>query len=101
MLLVGEDDFVPVQVGFFDNFTQLIQHAVSSNDYEPATIVAHSLGCLVSLSFLTGQPQEWVDKYVDSLVAISAPWAGSATALKGADPRASSFVSIFYIHFHL
>ncbi|EIE25135.1 Lecithin:cholesterol acyltransferase [Coccomyxa subellipsoidea C-169] len=71
------------QIGFFQNLTQLVEHAVASNEGHPATIVAHSLGCLVSLSFLTGKPAGWLTKHVSSLVAISAPWAGSVTALKG------------------
>lgn len=71
------------QVGFFQNLTQLVEHAVKSNDGQPATIVAHSLGCLVSLSFLTGKSADWLKQHVSSLVAISAPWAGSVTALKG------------------
>ncbi|CAL8461900.1 g1431 [Coccomyxa elongata] len=71
------------QVGFFQNLTNLVEHAVVSNEGQAATIVAHSLGCLVSLSFLTGKSQEWLDKHVSSLVAISAPWGGSVTALKG------------------
>ena len=73
-----------MQVGFFQNLTNLVEHAVAANDNQAATIVAHSLGCLVSLSFLTGKSQEWLDKHVSSLVAISAPWGGSVTALKGA-----------------
>lgn len=72
-----------MQVGFFQNMTNLVEHAVESNEGQAATIVAHSLGCLVSLSFLTGKSQEWLDKHVSSLVAISAPWGGSVTALKG------------------
>lgn len=75
-----------MQVGFFQNLTNLVEHAVASNEGQAATIVAHSLGCLVSLSFLTGKSQEWLDKHVSSLVAISAPWGGSVTALKGALP---------------
>ena len=72
-----------VQVGYYKNLTDLIEHAVDSNDGRQATIVAHSLGCLVSLYFITQQPSEWLQKHVNSFVAISAPWAGSITALKG------------------
>ncbi len=65
---------------------------MASNEGHPATIVAHSLGCLVSLSFLTGKPAGWLAKHVSSLVAISAPWAGSVTALKGTTP---GFITFF------
>ena len=72
-----------MQVGYYRNLTALIEHAVDSNDGRQATIVAHSLGCLVSLYFITQQPSEWLQKHVNSFVAVSAPWAGSITALKG------------------
>ena len=72
-----------MQVGYYKNLTELIEHAVDSNDGRQATIVAHSLGCLVSLYFITQQPSEWLQKHVNSFVAVSAPWAGSITALKG------------------
>lgn len=56
---------------------------MASNEGRPATIVGHSLGCLVSLYFIMGQDSDWLHKHVNSFIAISAPWAGSITALKG------------------
>ncbi len=73
-------------MGFYQNLTQLIEHAVASNEGRQATIVAHSLGCLVSLYYIMQQPSEWLHQHVNSFIAISAPWAGSITALKGAAP---------------
>ena len=64
--------------------TQLIELAVASNEGRQATIVAHSLGCLVSLHYIMQQPPEWLHQHINSFIAISAPWAGSITALKGA-----------------
>ena len=85
------------QVGFGGNFTKLIEHAVAKNDGQPATIVAHSLGCLVSLYFLTRQEPAWLAAHVDSLVAISAPWEGSVTALKGARAPVLAVVILNFI----
>ena len=78
-----QQDRLAVQVGYYANLTQLIEHAVESNDGRQATIIGHSLGCLVSLYFIMQQPTDWLHKHVDSFIAISAPWAGSITALKG------------------
>ena len=37
----------------------LIEHAVKTNDGRPAVLVAHSMGCLVSLYFITRQSADW------------------------------------------
>ena len=71
------------QVGFGQRFYSLIEHAVASNGDQPATIVAHSLGCLVSLYFLSRQEPPWLKRHVGALVAISGPWAGAVSGLKG------------------
>ena len=73
-----------MQVGFYANLTQLVEHAVDINDGRQVTIIGHSLGCLVSLHFIMQQPSDWLHKNVNSFIAISAPWAGSITAMKGA-----------------
>ncbi|KAL3143630.1 hypothetical protein ABBQ38_002426 [Trebouxia sp. C0009 RCD-2024] len=69
--------------GHFDKMRALIEHAVKVNDGKPAVLVAHSMGCLVSLYFITRQSADWRFTYLKGLVAISAPWEGSITALKG------------------
>lgn len=71
------------QVGFFGALTSLIESAVSKNDGQPAVIVAHSMGCLVSTYFLTRKDEDWLKKYVASFIAMSAPFEGAVTALKG------------------
>ena len=73
----------PVQEGYFADLAQLIEEAVASNGGRPATIVAHSLGCLVSLYFLARQSRQWLQKHVSGLVAISGPWGGAVSSLKG------------------
>lgn len=81
--LCDESIVFAMQVGYFQQLEELIEHAVESNDGRPAAIVAHSLGCLVSLYFLKGRPPTWLKKHVSRLVAISAPWGGAISSLKG------------------
>ena len=70
-------------MGFDQRFYGLIEHAVAANGDQPATLVAHSLGCLVSLYFLARREPAWLERHVGALVAISAPWAGAVSGLKG------------------
>ena len=53
------------------------------NSSRLATLVAHSQGALVALYFMAKQPSEWVRTHVGSFIAISAPWAGAVSTLKG------------------
>ena len=50
-----------------------------------ATVVAHSQGALVALYFMAKQPSKWVREHIGSFIAISAPWAGAVSTLKGTD----------------
>ena len=71
------------QTGYYADLKQLIEHAVEINSGRLATIVAHSQGALVALYFMAKQPSEWVRKHIGSFIAISAPWAGAVSTLKG------------------
>ena len=73
----------PLQEGYYTALAQLIEGAVARNGGRPAIIVAHSLGCLVSLYFLARRSSGWLQKHVSGLVAISGPWGGAVSALKG------------------
>ena len=70
-------------MGYYADLKQLIEHAVKTNSGRLATLVAHSQGALVALYFMTKQPSEWVRKHIGSFIAISAPWAGAVSTLKG------------------
>ena len=50
---------VCLQTGHFDKMRDLIEHAVKKNGGKQAVIVAHSMGCLVSLYFITRQSADW------------------------------------------
>jgi len=39
------------------------------------------MGCLVTLSFLQNQPQQWKDKYIASFVSVNGPYGGAMKAL--------------------
>ena len=45
-------------------------------------MIAHSMGCTMSLYFLTQQTKAWKDKYVKSLITLAGPWGGSAKSLE-------------------
>ena len=72
-----------MQLGFFDALTNLVEDVVNRNDGQPAVIVGHSMGCLVTQFFLTHHLPVWRAKYVAAFVSVSAPYLGSVTALKG------------------
>ena len=48
-----------LQDGHFDRMRELIEHAVQLNSGRQAVLVAHSMGGLVSLYFITRQSPEW------------------------------------------
>ncbi len=67
---------------------------MTANNF-PATIVAHSMGGLMSLAsmlaqrvlmmqkFLQSQTAQWKKTYIKSYVPVDAPWGGAVNALMG------------------
>ena len=45
-------------------------------------MIAHSMGCPMSLYFLNHQTKDWKDKYIRSLVTLAGPWGGAVKSLK-------------------
>lgn len=64
------------------NLKQLIEDTYVQNNNTAVIMLAHSMGGLMSLYFLNCQPQSWKDKYIKSLVTLSAVWGGSMKAIK-------------------
>ena len=87
---MSEKRILAKQVGYFDALRDLAETAVHKNGGLPAVLVAHSMGSLVSLYFIKRQGPEWTKKHLASLIAMSAPWEGAVTALKGMLPGLGS-----------
>lgn len=67
---------------FFTKLKGLVEETYYANKQVPVTILAHSMGGPMSLIFLQRQPQKWKDKFINSLITLSAVWGGSVKALK-------------------
>eukprot|EP00127_Corallochytrium_limacisporum_P000379 Clim_evm74s11 gene=Clim_evmTU74s11 len=48
------------------------------------TLISHSLGGPVMNLFLSSVDQAWKDKYINRLIAVSAPWEGASRAVRTA-----------------
>ena len=71
--------------GYFHQLKSLIEDMYNSNDQTKVTLVAHSMGGIVSLHFLTGFSeinQAWKDKYIHAYVTLSAAWSGGVATLQ-------------------
>lgn len=60
----------------------LVEETYGQNGNVSVTIIAHSMGCPMTLLFLQRQKQEWKDKYIRRIVTLAGAWAGSAKAVK-------------------
>merc|ERR1712025_303159 len=70
------------QEKYFKNLKKLIEDTYEKNGKKPVIMIAHSMGCTMSLYFLTKQDQDWKDKHVKSIITLAGPWGGSAKALE-------------------
>lgn len=64
------------------DFKRLTEHAYVTNKNVGVTYIAHSLGGRMLLYFLQKMSQEWKDKYVKRVIALSVPWGGSILAIQ-------------------
>ncbi len=72
--------------GYFNRLKSLVEDTYRRNGNTRVTLVAHSMGGLVSLHFLTGFSginQAWKNKYIHAYIPLSAPWSGSVGAMQG------------------
>lgn len=67
---------------YFQDLKILIEDTYVQNNNTPIIMLAHSMGGIMSLHFLNLQSQSWKDKYIRSLVTLSAVWGGSMKAMK-------------------
>ncbi|OAF72037.1 hypothetical protein A3Q56_00168 [Intoshia linei] len=46
-------------------------------------LICHSFGGLVANSFLNKKSQKWKDKYIQVMISLSVPWAGTVKVYSG------------------
>lgn len=68
--------------GYFTSLAKLVEQ-LANDSGRKVTLVSHSMGGLIGSHFLTKQPPEWKDKYINLFVPISTPWLGSPMAVSG------------------
>ncbi len=71
--------------GYYNRLKDLVEDTYQRNGNTKVTIVAHSLGGLVSLYFFTGfngVNKAWKEKYINAYIPLAAAWNGAATALQ-------------------
>ena len=67
---------------WFLNFTKLVEHAYTTNNNTAVTLIAHSMGNMMTLYWLHNKPKAWKQKYVKRFIAISAPWGGTIKPIR-------------------
>jgi len=73
----------PHEMGdFFEDLVKLIEDTYTLNGNSRVILMAHSMGNLYSLYLLNRMSQEWKDTYIQSFVAIAAPWGGAVKPVK-------------------
>ncbi|KAL1124391.1 hypothetical protein AAG570_001020, partial [Ranatra chinensis] len=67
---------------YFKNLQLLIEETYVLNGNTSVILIAHSMGGPLSMYFLQQMSQSWKDKYIHSLITLSAAWAGSVKSVK-------------------
>eukprot|EP00455_Lapot_gusevi_P034321 TRINITY_DN3779_c0_g1_i2.p1 TRINITY_DN3779_c0_g1~~TRINITY_DN3779_c0_g1_i2.p1 ORF type:complete len:315 (-),score=95.04 TRINITY_DN3779_c0_g1_i2:157-1101(-) len=60
----------------------LIEDTYHLNNQQPVLLVAHSMGCRITLHLLHTQGAEWQAKYIKAYVPISGVWQGSVKLMR-------------------
>jgi len=69
---------------YFNMLRVLIEYAVDKNGGRRAHVIGHSLGCPTLITFFSRVSQDWKDKYVQTMISVAGPFAGSPKATKAA-----------------
>lgn len=67
---------------YFVKLKTLVEDTYAENGNKSIMLIAHSMGGPMSLHFLNAQTQDWKDRYIKCLVALSGAWGGSVKAVK-------------------
>jgi lysophospholipase III len=67
---------------YFYRLKLLVEDTYTINNDSKVSLLAHSMGGLMSLYFLQRQNSTWKDKYIERLVTMSTPWGGAVKAVK-------------------
>lgn len=72
-----------VEGEYFDKLTRLIESTQAGVGYGNAvTLLCHSMGCPHSLIYLRTKSAQWRSEKISKVIAVSAPWGGSAVATR-------------------
>ncbi len=63
------------------SLTKLIEHHCASQE-NPAIIIGHDLGAVVSNYFLVNAIQEWKDRFINKFISVSGTFGGCPKALR-------------------
>ncbi len=67
----------------YEDLINLVKDTYKRNGNTKVTLVAHSMGCLVSLEFLNKiTTQEWKDKHMHAFFALAGAWDGGIPTLQ-------------------
>lgn len=69
---------------YYFSLRKTIEQLYISNRYKKVSLICHSMGCPVMLYFLQRMPQIWKNFYIQRLISLGAPWAGSMGAVRAA-----------------
>ena len=69
---------------YFNMLRVLIEYAVEKNGGRRAHVIGHSLGCPTLMTFFSRMSQAWKDQYVQTMISVAGPFAGSPKATKAA-----------------
>ena len=70
------------QSEYFKNLKHLIEDTYALNGNKKVVLLVHSLGGLMTLTFLNNQSQQWKDQYIRAIISLAGAWGGSAKAVK-------------------
>jgi pimeloyl-ACP methyl ester carboxylesterase len=71
---------------YFEEYLRKLRNLIETSydiNKKPCTLVAHSIGCLVTYIFLVEYSDAlWKKKYIEKFISIGGPYGGSSIALK-------------------